>query len=395
MKILVVNAGSSSLKFNLYDMPEEKSLIKGNFERIGLKDSFYSIKLNGKKEKYQIELPNHEKAFEYLTKTLLETKVISSLDELKAVGHRVVQGGAKSDKSLIVDQDVCQYMKGLIPIAPLHLPANITGLEASEKVIEKADNIAVFDTTFHQSIPEDKYLYALPYEFCEKYNIRKYGFHGISHRYLTEVMQKDLEKQELNLITCHIGNGASLAVVKAGKCLDTSMGFTPNAGLIMGTRSGDIDYSVIPYLKENFGISLEEFDRIANAESGLLGISGISSDSRDIEEAYFENNSRAILAQKMYANRISDYIAKYYLDLDGKVDALIFTAGVGENSSLVREMVVERLKPLEIYLDEEANKIRGEYKLISTKNSKVAVYVLPTDEEIVIARDTYNLVKDK
>lgn len=393
MKILVVNTGSSSLKFNLYEMPEEKVLIKGTFERIGLGESFYSIKHEGKKDRYEVDLPNHAAALKFLTEDLVKYKVIEDLDEIKAVGHRVVQGGKACKESKLVDESVEEAINRLIPIAPLHLPANIMGIEAAKEVIAKAPNVAVFDTTFHQTIQEDRYLYALPYEFCEKYNIRKYGFHGISHRYLTEFMQKELNKKEVNLITCHIGNGASLAAVKDGLCFDTSMGFTPNAGLIMGSRSGDIDYSVIPYLKKVFGITLEEFDSIANKESGLLGISGISSDSRDIENAIEEGNERAILAQKMYCNRIVEYIAKYYLALEGKVDGIIFTAGIGENSSKVREEVIRQLAPLGIYLDEEANKLRGEYKLISNEDSKVAVYTLPTNEELLIARDAYNIVK--
>lgn len=393
MKLLIVNAGSSSLKFQVFEMPEEKVLISGTFERIGLGESFYTIKYAGKKDKYEVALPTHEEAINYLTEDLLKYEVVASLDEIKAVGHRVVQGGKSCDKSVIIDEEVEAHIERLAPIAPLHNPANLIGIKAVKAVIPEAVNVATFDTAFHQTMEADKFLYAIPPIYYEKYNVRKYGYHGTSHKFLTEYMKKELGKDDINLITCHIGNGASIAAIRNGKCVDTSMGFTPNAGLIMGSRSGDIDYSIIPYILKQTGMTLAEFDAMANKESGLLGLSGISSDSRDIENAVSEGNDKAILTQKMYTDRIIEYIAKYFVELDGRVDAIIFTAGVGENSPLLRKTVVDKLAAIGLKLDEEANNERGKYQVISKAESSVMVCVLPTDEEVMIARDTYELVK--
>lgn len=393
MKLLIVNAGSSSLKYQVFEMPEEKVLISGTFERIGLDESFYTVKYEGNKDKYEVALPNHDEAIKYLTSDLVKYGVVKSLDEIEGVGHRVVQGGKTCDKSMIIDDEVESLIERFSPIAPLHNPANLIGIRAVKKAMPNAVNVATFDTAFHQTMEEDKYLYAIPYMYAQKYDVRKYGYHGTSHKYLMEYMNKELGKDSVNLITCHIGNGASIAAIRDNKVVDTSMGFTPNAGLIMGTRCGDIDYSIIPYILKETGMTLDEFDKMANKESGLLGLSGISSDSRDVENAMAEGNERAILTQKMYTDRIVDYIAKYYLELDGKVDAIIFTAGVGENSSLLRKTVVDKLAPLGITLDEEANNTRGKYQVISTKESKTMVCVLPTDEEVMIARDTLALIK--
>lgn len=393
MKLLIVNAGSSSLKFQVFEMPSEDVLISGTFERIGLDDSFYTIKYQGKKDKYEVELASHDVAIDYLTNDLISYGVVKDLSEIEGVGHRVVQGGKDLNKSVIIDSEVEDVIERYAPVAPLHNPANLVGIRAIKKAIPKAVNVATFDTAFHQTMEEEKYLYSIPYMYFEKYFVRKYGYHGTSHKYLTEYMKRELNKENVNLITCHIGNGASISAIRDSKVVDTSMGFTPNAGLIMGSRTGDIDYSVIPYILKQTGMTLAEFDAMANKESGLLGISGISSDSRDIEKAMGEGNERAILAQNMYVNKIVDYIAKYYIELDGKVDAIVFTAGVGENSPQVRKGVVDKLGALGISLNEEANQVRGQYQVISGADSKVMVAVLPTDEELMIARDTYELIK--
>lgn len=390
MKILSVNAGSSSLKFQLYEMPEEKVLISGVFERIGIENSFYTVKLNGEKIKKEVELNNHEKAFEILVNELVENKIVESLDEIKGVGHRTVQGGETFNKSAVITDEVIAKVEEYIPLAPLHNPASIAGINAAKKVIPNATQVAVFDTAFHQTMKEENYLYALPKDFYEKYGIRRYGYHGTSHKYVSMRMNEILGKEDTKLITCHIGNGASISAIKDGKCVNTSMGLTPNAGLIMGSRCGDIDATIVLYLEQK-GLSNKEIDRILNKESGLLGISGISSDSRDIEDGIKENNENCILAQKMYVNKIVEYIAKYYVELGG-CDAIVFTAGVGENSASTRKDVIDKLAVLGIKIDEEKNNIRGKEAQISSDDSSVLCYVIPTDEEVMIARDTYSFL---
>ncbi len=391
MKILSVNAGSSSLKFQLYEMPEEKVLISGVFERIGMDNSFYTIKLNGEKIKKEAVLNDHKDAFKILIDELMENKVIKSCDEIKAVGHRTVQGGEKYDHTVVIDQSVIDDMVKYTPLAPLHNPASITGIKASQEVFPDALQTAVFDTAFHASMDEVSYLYPVPYEWYEKYGVRKYGMHGTSHRYVSKRMNEILDKDNSKIITCHIGNGASISAVLDGKCIDTSMGLTPNAGLMMGSRCGDIDCSIIPYIMECTGMTGKEIDTMLNKKSGLLGISGVSSDSRDIEDGIKDGNKRCKLAQEMYVKRIVEYIAKYYVLLGG-CDAIVFTAGVGENSISTRKQIIEKLGVLGIKLDEEANKVRGVEQKITTDDSLVPAYIIPTDEELMIAKDTYALL---
>ena len=392
MKILSVNAGSSSLKFQLYEMPKEKVLISGVFERIGINDSFYTIKLNGEKVKKEANLKSHKEAFEILVDELVSNNIVTDLNEIKGIGHRIVQGGSYFDKTVVVDEDVISKIDELSALAPLHNPAAIVGIRAAQSVFKEATQTVVFDTAFHQTMKEETYLYALPYEWCDEYKIRRYGAHGTSHKYIAAKMSEILGRTNTKLITCHIGNGASISAIKDGLCVNTSMGLTPNAGLIMGSRSGDIDATIVPYIMEKTGMTPKEMDHVLNKESGLLGISGVSSDSRDIEEGIKDGNERCLLAQKMFVRRIVDYIAKYYVELEG-CDAIIFTAGIGENSKSTRREVIDALNVLGIKIDEERNNTRGCVALISSDSSSVPVYVVPTDEELMIARDTYNLAK--
>ena len=392
MIILSINAGSSSLKFTGFDMPSEKVLISGVFERIGIDGSFYTIKINGKKIKKEASLNSHEDAVRILTEELINYNVVKSLSEIKGVGHRVVHGGSKYANSLVVDDVVTNTIRELAHLAPLHNPANVMGIEAFKEYIPEAPNVAVFDTGFPQSMPKESYTYAIPYEWTEKYGARKYGFHGISHEYLTEFMKKELGKEDVNLITCHLGNGSSIFAIKEGKCFDTSLGFSTNSGLVMGTRCGDVDTFMIPYLMKETGMSFEEVVNVLNKQSGLLGVSGVSSDSRDIEDGIKEGNERCILAQKLFVNRAVGYIAKLWCELK-EVDAICFAGGIGENSIMTRKQIIDELSPLGIVLDEEANDVRGEFRLITKEGSKIPCYIVPTDEEVMIARDTYNLIK--
>lgn len=391
MKILSVNAGSSSLKFQLYEMPEEKALISGVFERIGIGNSFYTIKLNGEKIKKEAELKDHKDAFEILVKELIDNKVINSCDEIKAVGHRTVQGGEKYDHTVVIDDSVIGDMEKYATLAPLHNPAAIVGIKASQEVFPDALQTAVFDTAFHATMGEVNYIYPVPYEWYTKYGVRKYGMHGTSHRYVSARMNEILGKKDSRIITCHIGNGASISAVVNGKCIDTSMGLTPNAGVMMGSRCGDIDCSIIPYIMEQTGMSSKEVDNALNKKSGLLGVSGVSSDSRDIEDGCNNGNERCILAQKMYVRRIINYISMYYVEMGG-ADAIVFTAGLGENSISTRKQIIDGLAALGIKLDENANNCRGKEVKISSDDSSVLCYVIPTDEELMIARDTFELV---
>lgn len=391
MKILSVNAGSSSLKFQLYEMPEEKVLISGLMERIGDEKSFYTIKLNGEKIKKETFLENHEKAFEALVKELEENDVVESLDEIKGIGHRIVQGGDYFDKTVIINEDVLSKIEELSSLAPLHNPAAAKGIKAAMEVFPGAVQTAVFDTAFHQTMPKENYLYALPYNLYTDYKVRRYGAHGTSHKYVSMRLNELLGKKDTKLITCHIGNGASISAIVNGKCLNTSMGLTPNAGLIMGTRCGDIDASIIPYIMEKTNMSSKEIDTMINKESGLLALSKKSADSRDIEDGIASGDENCILAQKMYVRRIIDYIAKYYVEMNG-CDAICFTAGIGENSKDTRRDIINGLSSLGVKLDSEANNVRGEERLISTEDSSIKCYIIPTDEELMIAKDTYELV---
>ena len=398
MKILSVNCGSSSLKFQAYEMPEETVLISGYFEKIGLEDSFYTLKLNGEKIKKVVSVKDHAVAAEILIKELLENNIVSDLAEIKGVGHRLVHGGDKYADSVVIDEDVIATVTELSPLAPLHNPANLIGVKAMMKAIPNATHTAVFDTAFHQTMPEINYLYSVPYSWYRDYKIRKYGFHGTSHKYITNVMQERLGTKDVNLIIAHIGSGGSLTAVKNGKSYDTTMGFGPNAGITMGTRCGDIDYSTILYAMKKTGMTFEEIDTVLNKKSGLLGISEKYSDHRDIEAGIDSGDKQCKLADKVYIDRIVKYISEYYVELEGKVDAIVLTAGTGENARDVRKDIIDKLNCLGIYLDRDKNSKIASFLdvkegLISTADSKVPVYVIPTDEEVVIARDAYNFAK--
>lgn len=391
MIILSINAGSSSLKFTGFDMPSEKVLISGVFERIGIDGSFYTIKINGEKIKKEVPLKSHEDAVKILTEELINYNIVKDLSEIKGVGHRVVHGGDKYADSTIINKHVTDTIRELFHLAPLHNPANLMGIEAFQEYIPEATAVAVFDTGFPQTMPEENYLYAVPYEWYEKYGVRRYAFHGISHQYITEYMQNYLGKKDVNLITCHLGNGSTVFSIKDGKCFDTSLSFSTNSGLVMGTRSGDIDPYIVPYMMKESGMTMEEVLNDLNKKSGLLGVSGVSSDSRDIEEGINAGNERCILAQKLFVNRVVGYIAKLWCPLDG-CDAICFAGGIGENSIMTRKQIIEGLTSLGIELDEEANDVRGEFRLITKEGSKIPCYIVPTDEELMIARDTYRLI---
>lgn len=395
MKLLSINAGSSSLKFRLYEMPAEDLIMKGTFERIGLEDSFYSARYNGEKKEVNTTIKDHKEAVALLLKVLVDSGAVKSLDEIEAVGHRVVHGGNKYSRSVLVTDKVIAEIERISDLAPLHNPGALKGIYAFKESIPNAKMVTCFDTAFHQTMDDATYLYAIPYEWYVKYDVRKYGFHGLSHKFITEKMT-DMLGKEPNLIICHIGNGGSVTAVKEGKCIDTSMGFTPNAGIMMGTRSGDVDYSIISYIMKKEERNLEWVENRLNKYSGLEGIAGMS-DLRDIDRAFEAQEGKVILAIDMYTNRIVDYIARYYVKLKGKVDAIVFTAGGGENDSIIRGETIKKLEALNVKLDEEANNNtivrKGVEGIISSKDSAIPVYVLATDEELMIARDTYNLAK--
>ena len=397
MKILSVNAGSSSLKFQLYEMPEEKVLISGYVEKIGLEDSFWTIKINGEKIKNSKFLKDHSAAVDVLIEELFNHKVVESLDEIKGIGHRVLHGGEKYSDSVIITDEVIRDIEDLTKLGPLHHPGNLAGIKAMKKVLPNVPMVAVFDTAFHQTMPKENYIYPVPYEWYEKYSVRKYGFHGTSHKYITETMKEKLGKEDVNLIICHIGSGASISAIKNGKCYDTTMGLTPLDGLMMGTRCGSIDPSILEYVCKESGKTIEEVTNDLNKKSSFAGIVG-DPDCRDVETKARENDEKAILALNMYNDRIASFIAKYYIELEGKVDSIVFTAGVGENGFDVRKAVINRLHPLGIKIDEELNNDVAAFRsiqdaTISTKDSTVRVDVVPTDEEIMIVRDTYELSK--
>ena len=394
MKILVLNCGSSSLKYQLIDMDTETVITKGTYERIGMNNSFITIKQDGDKIRIEHPVNNHEKALKFVFEDLLmgeEYGKIKSLEEIDAIGHRIVHGGEKFTKAVLINDEVIESIKEVIPLAPLHNPPALLGIEACRSVVPNMPMAAIFDTAFHQTMPKENYLYALPMNLYHDYKVRRYGAHGTSHRYVAKRANEILGKENTKLITCHIGNGASVSAILNGKCLNTSMGLTPNAGLIMGTRCGDIDASIIPYIMEKMNLTPKQVDELINKKSGLLAISEKSSDSRDIEDGIANGDEKCILAQKMYVRRIVDYIAKYYVEMKG-CDAIIFTAGIGEKAIDTRRDIINELDILGIYLDEEANNVKGKEKLISTKDSKIACYIIPTDEELMIAKDTYELV---
>lgn len=387
--ILAINAGSSSLKFQLVRVPEETIVAKGLIERIGLRDSFITVTVNEHKIKKLEEIPNHEVAVQLLMDSLLETGVIKSLHEIHGIGHRVVHGGEIYSDSVKITEEVLQTLRELSELAPLHNPANITGIESFKKALPNVPAIAVFDTAFHQTMPESSFLYSIPYSYYENYGIRKYGFHGTSHKYVSERAAELLNRpiETTRFISCHLGNGASIAAIQYGKSIDTSMGFTPLAGVTMGTRSGNIDPALIPFLMEKTSQDAEQVLDVLNKKSGMLGVSGFSSDLRDIVEEAEKGNDRAQLALDVFANRIHKYIGSYAARMNG-VDAIIFTAGIGENSAVVRAKVLQGLQFMGVYMDPELNKQIGKETAINYPHSPVKVLVIPTNEEIMIVRDT-------
>ena len=393
MKIISINAGSSSLKFSLFNMENKELLISGTFERIGLDGSFVTFKLNDEKIKKEVELNNHEDAVKVLLDQLIELKVINSLDEIDAVGHRLVHGGDVYSESVVITDEVMKTVDELSSLAPLHNPANLVGVKSFKAVLPNIPMVGVFDTAFHQSMDKEAYLYGVPYEWYTKYGVRKYGFHGTSHNYITKTISEYLNRDDLKIICCHLGNGSSITAIKDGKCIDTSMGFTPNAGLIMGTRSGDIDATLIPYVMEKSGKSVDEVINDLNKNSGLLGISGISSDNRDIEDGIKEGNEMCKLAQDMLIRKIVGYISMYNTFLGG-ADVICFTGGIGENGIDVRKDIMNKITVLGVNPSEERNNIRGQLQLITSDDSKIKCYVVPTNEELMIAEDTYRLVNN-
>ncbi|WP_242219642.1 acetate kinase [Bacillus cereus group sp. BfR-BA-01380] len=391
-KIIAINAGSSSLKFQLFEMPSETVLTKGLVERIGLEDSIFTITVNGEKQTEVTDIADHGVAVNMLLNKLTETGIIKSLDEISGTGHRIVHGGEKFDDSALITDEVLAEIDALSELAPLHNPAHVIGIKAFQAVLPNVPSVAVFDTAFHQTMPEESFLYSLPYEYYEKYGVRKYGFHGTSHKYVTERAAELLGRplESLRLLSCHLGNGASIAAVEGGKSIDTSMGFTPLAGVTMGTRSGNLDPALIPYIMKKTGQTVDEVLNVLNKKSGMLGLSGFSSDLRDIEKAEEEGNHRAEVAMDVFVGRIHKYIGSYAARMKG-VDAIIFTAGIGENSALIRERVLEGLEFMGVYFDPKRNDIRGEEAFINFPHSPVKVIVIPTDEEVMIARDVVRI----
>lgn len=391
MKVLSVNAGSSSLKFSLFDMANNNILASGVFERIGIEGSTFTIKFNGEKIVQEVELNNHVDAVNILINKLISLDIIKSLEEINGIGHRVAHGKDYFDKSTIINDSVLEKLRGVKDMAPLHNPANLLGIEAFEKVLPNVVQVAVFDTAYHQSMDEVSYLYPVPYSWYKDYGLRKYGFHGTSHKYIAREAKKLLGRDNYKLISCHIGNGGSICAIKDGKCVDTSMGFTPLAGIMMGTRSGDVDPSIIPYIMEKEGKNASEVIEDLNKKSGLYGMSEFSNDMRDILARCDEGDHRALVAKEKYVRRIVDYIAQYYVLLGG-VDMIALTAGVGENNKVIRKEILDKLECLGVKISDEANETVGEEVKLSTKDSKILVYVIPTDEELMIAKDTYNLI---
>lgn len=396
MKVLVLNAGTSSLKYQLIDMETEELMAKGNAERLGLEKSVLKHKVKGVETLIEKDLPNHTVALNLILSTLCDAQVgvIKDVSEIDAVGHRVLHGGEVYKSAVLVDDEVLSNLKELIPLGPLHMPANIAGIEACKKIMPNTPNVAMFDTGFHSTMGKSAYLYATPYEWYEKYGVRRYGFHGISHYYISKKVAELENKNDLKIISCHIGSGASLCAIKDGKCVDTSMGITPLEGLIMGTRCGDIDPAIIEFVMNKEDMGIRTMLNILNKKSGLLGLSGVSSDIRDILAEALKGNERAQIAVDCYVNRIKKYIGSYTAVLGG-VDVIVFTAGTGENRDEIREDVMKNMEYLGVDFDFDANKnfTRGEICLISKPTSKVKVYVIPTDEELMIAKETVELLE--
>ena len=396
MKILVLNCGSSSLKYQLINMETEEVLASGKYERIGEDEAFITHKVNGQKIEIKHPAKTHEEAVDFTLKQLInpEYKVIDSLDEISAIGHRLVHGGEKINKSVVITDEVVDVLKECIDLAPLHNPAGIIGIEACKKVMPGKPMVGVFDTAFHQTMPKERYIYPIPYEYYKKYGIRKYGFHGTSHMYvsqrLAEIVGKDIS--ELKIVTCHLGQGSSICAVEGGKSVDTSMGLTPLAGIPMVTRSGDLDPSVVTFLMKKEGWTPEEAENMLNKKSGVQGISGLAPDFREIEAASYGENERAAIAIEKFKYEIASYIAKYAVAMNG-VDYIVFTGGVGENQINIRRGICEKLEFMGVKIDVEANNVRGVEKEISAPDSKVKVYLVPTNEELMIAKETASLVK--
>lgn len=395
MKILVINSGSSSLKFQLFNMENENVLAQGLIQRIGINNSYLEFNNNQDKLVIEKEIPDHITAVKLLIDTLLSKDhgVLKSIEEIEAVGHRLVHGGERYKQAVIINQEIIKQLEKTVELAPLHIPPNIAGIKICQKLLPNKAQIGVFDTAFHHTIPEKAYVYALPYQYYQKHKIRKYGFHGTSHKYIAKRTAKLLDRpvEKLKIVSCHLGNGASITAVKNGKSIETSMGFTPLEGLVMGTRSGDFDPAIIPFLLEKENLKISELDDVLNKKSGLLGVSGVSSDFRDIENAAAKGKKQAQLAIELFNYRVQKYIGAYAAVMNG-VDAVTFTAGIGENSISVRKNILNKLGYLGIKLDNEKNKIRGQEKIISADDSKVKALVIPTNEELVIARETLEIL---
>ena len=393
-KVMVVNAGSSSLKFQLLTMPNEEVLTSGVIERIGFEDAYFTIKVNGEKNKKVLPIKDHKVAVDVLLNALLEYKIVASFNEIEGIGHRVVNGGDIFPCSTKVEEDTIARLEVLNDLAPLHNPPAIVGYRAFAEALPHAGHVLVFDTSFYVDMPKTSYIYPVPYEWYTEYSVRKYGAHGTSHKYVASEAKKLFNLgDDAKIITCHIGNGASISAVKGDKCIDTSMGLTPLAGVMMGTRSGDIDPAIIKFICEKTGKSVAEVTNDLNKKSGLFGVSGISSDSRDVENAANAGNERAILAQDLQVQTIIKYIGSYFVELGG-CDAIVFTAGLGENNIAMREAVCEKLTDaLGVIIDKESNNVRGETRVISREDSKINVAIIPTNEELVIARDTARILE--
>lgn len=395
MKILVLNSGSSSLKYQVINTETGEMLVKGHYERIGQLGAFLTHKVNGEKHKFEHPAKNHEEAVQFVMRRLTSENygIFKSLDELEAIGHRVVHGGEKFKESVVITDEVIQEIKNNEELAPLHNPSAILGIEACKKVVSGKPMVAIFDTSFHQTISKEKYIYAIPYQYYEKYGIRKYGFHGTSHQYVANrvanLMKKDIK--DLKIVNCHLGQGASICAIKDGKSVETSMGLTPLGGIPMGTRSGDLDPSVVTFLMKKEGWTAEEVENVLNKKSGVQGISGLAPDFREIEAASYTDNERAFIAIEKFKYEIASYIAKYAVAMNG-IDYIVFTGGVGENQINIRKGICEKLEFMGVKIDVDANNMRGEEKEISAPDSKIKVYVVPTNEELMIAKETARLV---
>ncbi|MBR6689936.1 MAG: acetate kinase [Bacilli bacterium] len=399
-KYLVINAGSSSLKFTLYSMPEAVEIVNGLIEKIGEGDSSYTLKFDNKKISNEEEINNHTEAVKVMLRELLKNNCIESIDEIKGIGHRVLHGGELYSGSVLIDEEVMNNITNLIKLGPLHLPGEIAGINSMIECLPDVPQVAVFDTAFHQTMPEESYMYPVPYSWYKENGVRKYGFHGISHKYITKVMQEKFNKQDVNLIVCHIGSGASITAIKDGKSYDTTMGLTPLPGLVMGTRCGDIDPSIIEYICKERNLTVTEVTNILNKESGLKGLSG-KNDFRDVTDLALNGDSKAKLAIALFERSVIKYIGQYYFELEGNLDAIVFTAGVGENVSYVREDIINFIsKPMGIEINKEMNDNIARFKehqtgIISTDDSKVKVMVILTDEEYMILEDTYKICNYK